>query len=124
MSGHDHLKFLNHGEKSAAAASSSSSAATLGGINLPTLQGTADVKEHDRNRSQHQKHVELVDYLKELYYDTKVSRLYDSKKLVHEEHMHEYIILITEVFLSYTVKRSRYLQCITDRLADTRQRSA
>lgn len=70
MSSHDHLKFLNHGEK---ASPSATSAVALGGINMPTLQGNREVKNHDMNRSQHQKHVELVDYLKDLYYDTKVS---------------------------------------------------
>mgnify|MGYP005996331309 CR=1 FL=1 len=69
MSGHDHLKFLQHGEQAGA---STSSSATLGGINVPTLATTVEVKQHDKNRSQLQKHVEVVDYLKELYYDTKV----------------------------------------------------
>lgn len=75
MSSHDHLKFLNHGEKAPATAATSSavsSATALGGINMPTLQGNTEVIKHDINRSQHQKHVEVVDYLKDLYYDTKV----------------------------------------------------
>lgn len=70
MSGYDHLKFLHHGDKAPPAATS---AATFGGVNVPTLTGAgADTKVHDKNRSQHQKHVEVVDYLKELCYDTKV----------------------------------------------------
>lgn len=66
---HGHLKFLNHGENLGASATS------LGGINVPVLQGGAEVKEHDTNRSQHQKHVEVVDYLKDSFYDTKVKSI-------------------------------------------------
>jgi hypothetical protein len=82
MSAHDHLKFLNHGEKVAASTSAVSSSTSLGGINIPTLQGSTEVKVHDKNRSQHQKHVEVVDYLKDLYYDTKVGVCYIHHTLI------------------------------------------
>ena len=62
MSTHDHLKFLNHGEKSSTL---TASASTLGGIDVPVLQGCDDVKSFDVNRSQHQKHVDVVDFFEE-----------------------------------------------------------
>lgn len=71
MSSHSHLKFLNHGEKAPPPSATTASTA-LGGIDIPTLQESAVVKEHDKNRSQHQKHVEVVDHLKDLCYNTKV----------------------------------------------------
>ena len=75
MTSHDHLKFLSHGENAPPPVSSSSgsSAVALGGITVPKLVEADDVKEFDKNRSQHQKHVEVVDHLKGLFYDTKVS---------------------------------------------------